>query len=41
MWAATFRRKAPEYLDLITAKNDAQFESAFDALLEEALMHLG
>ena len=34
------KRKAPEYLDLITAETDAQFESAFDGILEKALMHL-
>jgi hypothetical protein len=27
------RRKAPEYLDLLTARSDAEFERAFDALL--------
>ena len=30
------KRKAPEYLDLITATTDAQFEEAFTALLEKA-----
>jgi vacuolar-type H+-ATPase subunit E/Vma4 len=34
------RRKAPEYLDLLTAKTDAEFEQAFDALLEKAVSHL-
>ena len=34
------QKKAPEYLDLLTAKTDAQFETAFDAVLEMALTHL-
>lgn len=34
------RRKAPEYLDLMTAQSDAEFESAFDVLLEKAVEHL-
>ena len=33
-------RKAPEYLDLLTAETDEDFESAFDALLEKAVDHL-
>jgi hypothetical protein len=36
----TLKRKAPEYLDLLTAQTDAQFEAAFDALLERAVSHL-
>ena len=31
------KRKAPEYLDLLTAETDEEFESAFDAILENAL----
>lgn len=31
------RRKSPEYLDLVTAETDQQFEKAFDALLERVL----
>ncbi len=34
------KRKAPEYLDLLTADTDADFESAFDALLEKAIADL-
>ena len=34
------KRKAPEYLDLLTAETDAQFEVAFDLLLEKAVSHL-
>jgi hypothetical protein len=34
------KRKAPEYLDLLTAETDAQFEGAFDLLLEKAVSHL-
>lgn len=34
------RRKAPEYLDLLTAETDAEFEHAFDAVLEKAIIHL-
>src|SRR5258705_520152 len=33
-------RKAPAYLDLFTAENDADFENAFDALLEKAVSGL-
>ena len=33
----TLRRKAPEYLDLMTAETDEEFEKAFDALLEQAV----
>lgn len=34
------KRKAPEYLDLLTAETDSQFEAAFDVLLEKAVRHL-
>lgn len=34
------RRKAPEYVDLLTACTDEDFERAFDALLEKGIMHL-
>jgi hypothetical protein len=34
------KRKAPEYLDLISAKTDDEFEAAFDALLEKAISHV-
>lgn len=34
------RRKAPEYLDLLTADNDDDFEAAFDVLLGKAIAHL-
>lgn len=34
------RRKAPAYLDLITATTDKEFEDAFDALLEQAVSYL-
>lgn len=34
------KRKAPEYLDLLTAETEEEFETAFDVLLEKALMHL-
>ena len=34
------KKKAPEYLDLITAETDSQFESSFDDILEKALLHL-
>jgi hypothetical protein len=33
-------RKAPEYLDLMTARTDAEFEAAFDAILGKAIAHL-
>jgi hypothetical protein len=36
----TMRQKAPEYIDLLTAITDAEFEKAFDAILERAVMHL-
>jgi hypothetical protein len=34
------KRKAPEFLDLLTAHTDSDFERAFDALLEKAVAHL-
>lgn len=34
------RQKAPEYYDLISAKTEAEYEKAFDALLERAVSHL-
>jgi hypothetical protein len=34
------KRKAPEYLDLISAQTDQEFEEAFDSLLEGAVSHL-
>lgn len=34
------RRKAPEYLDLLTAESDSDFEKAFDAVLEQGVSHL-
>jgi hypothetical protein len=34
------RRKAPEYLDLLSSKTDAEFEAAFTPLLERAVSHL-
>ena len=34
------QRKAPEYLDLLTAETDGDFEKAFDALLERAVSGL-
>ena len=33
----TLRRKAPEYLDILTAETDADFEKAFDALLQKSV----
>lgn len=33
-------RKAPAYLDLLTAQTDAEFESAFDTVLSKAVAHL-
>jgi hypothetical protein len=39
-WVEVLKRKAPAYLDLFTAETDAQFEGAFDALLEKAVTHL-
>lgn len=33
----TLKRKAPEYLDILTAKTDADFEKAFDVLLQRAV----
>ena len=34
------KRKAPAYLDLITAETDEEFEAAFTTLLEQAVIHL-
>ena len=34
------KRKAPEYLDLITAATDEEFAAAFDAVLGKAVVHL-
>lgn len=34
------RRKAPAYLDLLTAETDDQFEAAFEVVLEAAVRHL-
>jgi len=34
------RRKAPEYVDLLTAGTDEEFEAAFTALLDKAVLHL-
>ena len=34
------KRKAPEYLDLLAAENDEEFEKAFDAILDKAVIHL-
>lgn len=34
------QRKAPEYLDLLTAETDSEFEAAFDAILDKAVAHL-
>jgi hypothetical protein len=34
------KRKAPEYLDLLTAETDEEFECAFDAILENAVASL-
>lgn len=34
------KRKAPEYLDLLTAETDAEFEAAFDIIVEKAVAHL-
>src|SRR5438034_4344533 len=34
------KRKAPEYLDLFTAETDADFEKAFDVLLERSVAGL-
>ena len=33
-------RKAPEYFDLLTAETDEEFDAAFDAILEQAIVHL-
>ncbi len=34
------KRKAPEYYDLLSSRNDAEFEKAFDAHLEQAASQL-
>lgn len=34
------KRKAPEYIDMLTAETDADFEAAFTVLLERAVTHL-
>lgn len=34
------RRKAPEYLDLLTAETETEFEQAFDVVLEKAVINL-
>jgi hypothetical protein len=34
------RSKAPEYLNLLTAETDGEFEAAFDAILGKAIAHL-
>jgi hypothetical protein len=34
------QRRAPEYVDLISARTDAEFEDAFDAILERAIHQL-
>lgn len=34
------KRRAPEYLDLLSAETDVQFEAAFDGLLGKAVNHL-
>jgi hypothetical protein len=34
------KRKAPAYLDLLTAESDEEFEEAFTAILERAVYHL-
>ena len=33
-------RKAPEYVNLLTAETTAEFESAFDTLLEKAIVRI-
>ncbi len=37
---AIVQKKAPEYIDLLTSEDDAQFLEAFDVLLEGAVTHL-
>lgn len=39
-YAELIQRKAPEYFDLLTAGTEEEFESAFTALLQEAVAHL-
>jgi hypothetical protein len=34
------KRKAPEYLDLLTSKTEKEFDTAFDAILDKAVRHL-
>jgi hypothetical protein len=34
------KKKAPEYIDLVTAQSDADFETAFAGLLENAVSRL-
>ena len=34
------QRKAPEYMDLLTAETTEEFESAFDTLLEKAIVRI-
>src|SRR4051812_25259471 len=34
------KRKAPEYLDLLTAQTEAEFDCAFEAILEKAVLKL-
>lgn len=34
------RRKAPEYLDMLTAETDEEFEQAFTSILERAILHM-
>lgn len=34
------KRKAPEYLDLMSAETEEEFDAAFDVLLERAVSHL-
>jgi hypothetical protein len=34
------KKKAPAYLDLLTAESDEEFEEAFTAILERAVHHL-
>lgn len=38
--AKRLRRLGPECIDLMTARTDAEFEEAFDALLRQAVEHL-
>jgi|GEM_PF-660280 hypothetical protein len=36
----TMRQKAPEYIRLLAAKSEGEFDAAFDAMLEQAVIHL-